>query len=127
MWKHILPQIRTLLPILLSFEMGAALLQLAELGFLGFFLGGGAIRLVPEGASAGFIAVQTAGEPELGQMLSAGWENFFLAPWMAVWAGTAFTLAIFSFMILGEGLKRFYAEGRVIRPFRRLIQAVVGS
>lgn len=125
--RHVLPQMSTLLPILFSFEMGASLLQLAELGFLGFFFGGGAVRMVPNGNNAGFTAYMIPGQPELGQMLSAGWENFFLAPWMAVWAGAAFTAAIFSFMILGEGLKRHYAGGTPAQPLKRLARALIGS
>jgi ABC-type dipeptide/oligopeptide/nickel transport system permease subunit len=112
LWRHVIPQVRALLPVLFSFEVGAALLQIAELGFLGFYLGGGAIRLVPDPRSPGFVAVATAGLPELGQMLSAGWENFFLTPWMAMWSGTAFSIAIFSFVILGEGLKQLATPRR---------------
>ncbi len=123
-WKHVVPQVRNLLLILLSFEMGATLLQLAELGFLGFYLGGGAFRDVPDPASTGFIQVLIPGHPELGQMLSAGWDNFFLAPWMAVWAGTAFFLAVFGFMTLGEGLKRYYAAGHRISGLKRLSDAI---
>jgi ABC-type dipeptide/oligopeptide/nickel transport system permease subunit len=109
-WYHVLPQVRTLMVITWTFEMSAVLLQLAELGFLGFFVGGGATRLIPDPNSGGFISELIAGKPELGQMLSAGWENFFNVPWMSVIAGTAFFLAVFSFMMLGEGLKRYFAR-----------------
>ena len=110
LWRHVLPQVRTLLLVTWAFEMSAVLLQLAELGFLGFFMGGGAIRLIPDPESGGFISQLKAGSPELSQMLSAGWENFFMVPWMSVVAGTAFFFAVFSFMMLSEGLKRYYVE-----------------
>ena len=108
--RHVLPQVRTLLLVIWTFEMGAVLLQLAELGFLGFFMGGGAIRLIPDPKSGGFFYELVSGRPELGQMLSAGWQNFLNAPRIAVLAGTAFFFAIFSFMVLGEGLERYLAD-----------------
>jgi ABC-type dipeptide/oligopeptide/nickel transport system permease subunit len=110
LWKHVIPQIRTLLIVTLSFEMSAVLLQMAELGFLGYFMGGGAIRLVPDGKSPAFIPVRIAGPPELGQMLAGGWSNFIYTPLLPVMVGTVFFLAVFSFMMLGEGLKRYYSE-----------------
>jgi peptide/nickel transport system permease protein len=110
LWRHVLPQVQTLLLVTWAFEMSAVLLQLAELGFLGFFMGGGAIRLIPDPESGGFISELIAGKPELGQMLSAGWENFFNVPWMSVLAGTVFFLAVFSFMMLSEGLKEYFVE-----------------
>jgi peptide/nickel transport system permease protein len=108
--RHALPQVRTLLLVVWTFEMGSILLQLAELGFLGFFMGGGALRLIPDPKSGGFFYELVSGYPELGQMLSAGWQNFLNVPRIALLAGTAFFFAIFSFMMLGEGLKRYFAE-----------------
>jgi peptide/nickel transport system permease protein len=110
LWKHVVPQVRTLVLVTLSFEMGAVLLQMAELGFLGMFLGGGAIRLIPDSRSGGFLQERIAGQPELGQMLAGGWGNFIYTPYLPVIVGTVFFLAVFSFMMLGEGLKRHYAE-----------------
>lgn len=124
MWKHVLPQMRTLLLVTWAFEMSAVLLQLAELGFLGFFIGGGAIRLIPDPHSGAFFSELIAGQPELGQMLSAGWDNFFLVSWMPVQVGTAFFIAIFSFMMLGEGLKRHFAQVSGPRPIRYALRAL---
>jgi len=108
--RHALPQVWTLLLVVWTFEMGSILLQLAELGFLGFFIGGGALRLIPDPKSGGFFYELVSGVPELGQMLSAGWQNFLNAPRIALLAGTAFFFSIFSFMMLGEGLKRYFVE-----------------
>lgn len=110
LWRHVIPQVRTLMLVTLSFEIGAVLLQMAELGFLGMFLGGGAIRLIPDPKSGAFFQERITGQPELGQMLAGGWENFIYTPHMPVVVGTVFFLAVFSFMMLGEGLKRYYAE-----------------
>ena len=108
--RHVLPQVRTLLLVTWAFEMSTVLLQLAELGFLGFFLGGGALRLIPDPKSGAFFQEMITGQPELGQMLAGGWDNFLNLPRIALLAGTAFFFAIFSFMMLGEGLKRYYAD-----------------
>lgn len=108
--RHVLPQVRTLLLITWAFEMSSVLLQLAELGFLGFFLGGGAFRLIPDPNSGGFFQELISGHPELGQMLAGGWDNFLNLPRIALLAGTAFFFAIFAFMMLGEGLKRYYVD-----------------
>ena len=42
LWKHILPNIIPGLISILSLEMGAVLMLLGELGFIGIFIGGGA-------------------------------------------------------------------------------------
>ncbi len=125
--KHIVPDLRKLLVVMFSLEMGAVLLQLAELGFLGFFLGGGAASEAHVGA-VGTLAGATSGVlPELGQLLSSGWNNFFIAPWTAVWTGTAFFVSVFSFMIFGEGLKRYYSEELGQKPIQRLLSAILQS
>ncbi len=104
--RHVLPHLAGLLPMLAAFEMAAVLLVLGELGFLGFFLGGGETRGMARGDDPGSWLVTIPGQPELGQMLSMGWENFFQSKWLSLWAGLAFVLAVASFMLLGEGLRR---------------------
>lgn len=108
--RHVLPQLVELAPMRLAFEVGAALLALAELGFLGFYLGGGDTRSVARGDSSGAWQVIIAGAPDLAQMLSGGWQNFYQAPWLAVWGGGAFFLAVLAFMLLGEGLRAHLAR-----------------
>lgn len=124
--NHVLPQVRTLLPILLAFEMSAVLLQMAELGFLGFYYGGTETFMVPDGITPGFRVFPVAGQPELGQMLSAGWDNLFLIPWVGLWSGTMFFLAVLSFTLLGEGLKRYYADGETARVPRWSLARAMG-
>ncbi len=106
MFKHVLPQVVTLLPVVFSFEMSATLLLTAELGFLGFFIGGSEMFALPNAQDPGFTLVPVPGMPELGQMLSMGWDNFFLEPWLSVYVGAAFFVSVLAFMLLGEGLKR---------------------
>ncbi|NDJ53200.1 MAG: ABC transporter permease [Chloroflexi bacterium] len=108
--KHIIPNMRHLAPVLLTLEMGIVLIQLAELGFLRFVFGGNAIINIGGPSTEGLdIAIQ--GQPELAQILSYGWDNFFIAPWISMWAAGGFFVLILGFMMLGEGLKRYYQTG----------------
>jgi ABC-type dipeptide/oligopeptide/nickel transport system permease subunit len=67
---HILPQFWSTLPTIISFELSGALLLMAELGFLGIFIGNGLIVYGADPNSSRMIAQGlTAESPELGQML----------------------------------------------------------
>lgn len=104
--RHVVPRLRTLLPVLFAFEIGATLLALGELGFLGFYFGGAETRSVARGDTSGTWNMLVPGQSELAQMLSGGWQNIFQTPWMVAWAGSAFFFSILAFTMLGEGLRR---------------------
>ncbi|MCB0035063.1 MAG: ABC transporter permease [Anaerolineales bacterium] len=105
--RHVFPQLWPSLPILIAFELSAVLLIMAELGFLGFFVGDGFIIYGADPNSPAMVAVGlTAGMPELGQMLSDFWSKIFQAPWEMVVAASAIFLQVFAFNMLGEGLRR---------------------
>ncbi len=105
--RYILPQLWPALPALISFELGSVLLLVAELGFLGMFIGNSFTLFVADANTTGVIAVGiTASVPELGQMLSDFWSKMIKTPWeIAIVGGTIF-LQIFAFNMLGEGLRR---------------------
>jgi peptide/nickel transport system permease protein len=105
--RHVFPQLWPVLPVLVTFEMSAVLLLLAELGFLGFFIGNGYVLFRADPNSMGFIpSGLTADTPELGQMLSDFWAKIFVSPWEMVSAATVIFLLVFGFNLLGEGLRR---------------------
>lgn len=107
LWRHILPQFWSTLPTLLAFELSAVLLLMAELGFLGIFLGNGLIVYGADPNSPAFVAIGlTSDIPELGQMLSDFTRKMFQAPWEMVLAAAAIFLQVFAFNMLGEGLRR---------------------
>lgn len=107
LWRHVLPQFWSTLPTILAFELSAVLLLLAELGFLGLFIGNGLIVYAADPNSSGVLAVGlTADFPELGQMLSDFTRKMFQAPWEMVLAATAIFLQVMAFNLLGEGLRR---------------------
>lgn len=117
---HVLPQIWPALPALISFELAATLLVIAELGFLGMFIGEAFVIIVEDPLSAGTIpAGLTAGYPELAQMLSDFWSKMLRSPWEVALVGSAIFLIIFAFNMLGEGLRRHMDVTRPRRSRRR--------
>jgi ABC-type dipeptide/oligopeptide/nickel transport system permease subunit len=110
--RHVIPQINTLMPVLLSLEMGSVLLILAELGFLGFYAGGRQQATLVTGSSTTMdLPIMIPGFPELGQMLANSWTQFFQNPFLTIITGSVFLLTIFAFMMLGESLKRGVMKG----------------
>jgi ABC-type dipeptide/oligopeptide/nickel transport system permease subunit len=105
LWQHVLPQLWSVIPMLIAFELSAALLVVAELGYLGYFIGGGFLY---EDSVGNFDKqyLQTAGYPELGQMLSQFFLQLYRTPWASLFAGTLTALALIGFTLLGEGLRR---------------------
>jgi peptide/nickel transport system permease protein len=96
---HILPQIMPLVWMLLAFELGATLLVAAELGFLGYYIGGGVWIEVYD-----FVTVNTAGLPELGQMLSQALVKL-TDPSAMIVVGSVLFVMVLGFNLLGEGLR----------------------
>lgn len=106
LFKHVLPQLWPVLPSLVAFELASVMLIVAELGFLGIFIGGGITYDSPMPDSSGVFQIRTAGAPELGQLLSDFWSKIILTPWVPFLVGTIVFLQIFGFNLLGEGLRR---------------------
>lgn len=104
--KHVLPQLWPVLPSLIAFELASVMLIVAELGFLGIFIGGGITYDTPMPDSSGTFQIITSGAPELGQLLSDFWSKIILTPWVPFLVGSVVFLQIFAFNLLGEGLRR---------------------
>lgn len=114
LWWHVLPQLRPLVPMLLAFEGASVLLLVAELGYLGYYIGGGAVFVFTVG-NVDQQYLLRSGAPELGQMLSDFFSNLYHTPWIPLSAGGLVFLALAAFSLLGEGLRR---ELDVFRPRR---------
>lgn len=97
---HVLPQIMSMLWMLLAFEISATLLVSAELGFLGYYIGGGAWIEIFD-----FVAVHTEGLPELGQMLSSALVKIS-DPSVLIVMGSVVCIGVLGFNLWGEGLRR---------------------
>jgi ABC-type dipeptide/oligopeptide/nickel transport system permease subunit len=105
--RYVLPQLWPALPALIAFELSAVLLLVAELGFLGLFIGDPYTIMAESANTTGLYAIGlTAGYPELAQMLSDFWSKMIRTPWEMIILGLTVFLQIFAFNMLGEGLRR---------------------
>jgi ABC-type dipeptide/oligopeptide/nickel transport system permease subunit len=117
--RHVMPQLWPALPALISFELAATLLVVAELGFLGMFIGE---TFVIMGLNPTMTATPigiTANYPELAQMMSNFWSKMIRTPWEVAFVGSAIFLNIFAFNMLGEGLRRHMDVTRSRRRWLR--------
>lgn len=84
--RHILPNIMAPIIIMFTVHVGQFILAEATLSFLGF-------GIPPP-------------TPSWGGMLSgAGRQFMYLAPWMALWPGTALAIAVYGINMLGDALR----------------------
>ncbi len=113
--RHILPNLLPSLISLTSLEMGAVLMLLGELGFIGIFIGGGSLIELPS------MAVLYSDVPEWGALLSNIRFQARAYPWTALYPMLAFFTSIVGFNLFGEGLRRLIAEGSLVinRLFNR--------
>jgi peptide/nickel transport system permease protein len=100
LWRHIFPNLRGLILVEAAYAMGATLLLVAELGFLGAFIGG----VAPEAAPGGGFELNPV-YAEWGSMLGVGLRQRS-AIWLLLEPALAFTISILAFNLLAEGLRR---------------------
>jgi len=100
--SHVFPNLVSPLIALAALEMGAALMLLAELGFVGIFIGGGAVAQLASDKPWVFLYSDV---PEWAAMLSNMrlWARSY--PWTAIYPALAFFIAILGFNFFGEGLR----------------------
>ena len=118
LFNHILRQIMSLVWVLLAFEISSTLLVAAELGFLGYFIGGGIWIEVND-----FQAVNVEGLPELGQMLSSALIRI-TDPTALLVVGTIIFTGVLGFNLLGEGLRIELTQTELGRRVRFLPYAL---
>jgi peptide/nickel transport system permease protein len=86
MARYVLPNVTATIIILATIGLGGAILAESALSFLGF------------GVPPPY--------PAWGAMLSGSGRSYmYTAPWMAIWPGTAISLAVFGFNMLGDALR----------------------
>lgn len=110
--NHILPALISSIIVLMVMEMSGVLMLLAELGFLNIFLGGGFKASIAETYNMSPIIYYFSDMPEWGALLANirnWWRSY---PWLAWYPGLFFFLAIFTFNLAGEGLRRFLNESK---------------
>ena len=107
--SHILPHMIPSLIPLVALEMGAVLMLLGELGFIGIFIGGGAF------AELSMIAppYHYSDVPEWGALLSNVRTYARSYPWVALYPSLAFFVAALGFNLFGEGLRSLAERGKL--------------
>ncbi|MCP4538438.1 MAG: M28 family peptidase [Chloroflexi bacterium] len=104
--RHVLPNVLPTLIVITLLEMGAVLMILGELGFIGVHVGGGIA--VPVGD---FDQEQHFALPEWGAMMAGSRAWARARPWMVIFPAIAFFVSVSGFNLLGEGLRRLIDRG----------------
>ena len=115
--RHILPNIIPSLISLTSLEMGAILMLLGELGFIGIFIGGGIFAELSWKAPL----YHYSDVPEWGALLSNVRVYAKSYPWTGLYPSSAFFIAILGLNLFGEGLRRMIelVGDRIMRLFNK--------
>lgn len=103
--RHALPNVISYLLSILFLEMGAVLLLMAELGYLGVFIGGGSVYKADALSS---IVTQINEVPEWGALVAQGAPSLRSYPFMVLGPAAAFFIAIIGLNALGEGIRRIF-------------------
>lgn len=112
--RHALPNLLPLLLVYSFLEMGAVLFLMAELGFLGIYIGGGTLFTMDPvfGRTAPLMEV-----PEWGVLLATGAPSLRSQPHLVWGPALAFAVAIFGLNATGEGLRRLLDKSAVSTGF----------
>lgn len=102
--RHALPNVLPQLLVISFLEMGAVLLLMAELGFLGVFIGGTSAYISDVFATG--PAEQLLEMPEWGAIIAKGVPYLRSYPHLVLGPAMAFLIAIMGLNALGEGLRR---------------------
>jgi len=105
--RHILPNVTAYLIVITVLEMGAVLLLLAELAFLGVIIGGGT-RYNDDPFSPRVVLLREV--PEWGAMVAQGVRYIRSYPSMVLVPGVAFFLSIAGVNAFGEGLRWLFTR-----------------
>ena len=105
---HVLPNLLSNLISLAALEMGAVLMLLGELGFIGIFIGGGAFAEL--NTRPGAPRFHYSDVPEWGSLLSSIRLYARAYPWTALYPSLAFFVSILGFNLFGEGIRRLMQQ-----------------
>ncbi|MEJ2011193.1 MAG: ABC transporter permease subunit [Anaerolineales bacterium] len=134
--RQVLPNLLPNLLVLGFLEMGAVMMLLGELGFIGVYIGGGS-RVgvdVAVNTAAGFRqqVFQLIEVPEWGAMLAEGFRFLRSKPFVVFPPAIAFFVAVVGFNTFGDGLRRHIETyglntGALLRKRSLLFFAAVGA
>jgi peptide/nickel transport system permease protein len=126
--RHVLPNIVPQLLVISCLEMGAVMMLLGELGFVGVYIGGGS-RMTVE-IDPFTVEFRTLVEvPEWGAMLADGFRWLRSRPFVVLPPAVAFFVSVLGFNTLGDGLRRLVEQESVSTAFllrKRMLLIVPG-
>ncbi len=107
-----------------NFSLGAVLMILGELGFVGVYIGGGISIQVDDFTRKQYFTV-----PEWGAMMAGSRAWARSRPWMVLFPAIAFFISVTGFNLLGEGLRRLIERGAfntaILLSWRVLVAAAL--
>lgn len=122
--RRVLPNVLPTLIVITLLEMGAVLMILGELGFVGVYIGGGTAVQVDD-----FTQQQYFTMPEWGAMMAGSRQWARAKPWMILFPALAFFVSVTGFNLLGEGLRRLVDRGifntAILLSWRTIVVAVL--
>ncbi|MFN2233698.1 MAG: ABC transporter permease subunit [Anaerolineales bacterium] len=124
--RHVIPNILPQILILSFLEMGAALMLLGELSFLGVFIGGGSHITIGDEIMGATVTL--AEIPEWGTMLAEGYRWLRAKPFIVASPAFAFFISVIGLNMFGEGLRRLLDTVHVNTSFllrKRMILVVI--
>jgi peptide/nickel transport system permease protein len=127
--RHILPNVLPQLLVIACLEMGAVMMLLGELGFIGVYIGGGnRISLDLSGTDSAIIYT-LAETPEWGAILAGGFRFLRTKPFVVFPPAIGFFISVLGFNTLGEGLRRLIEQSGLNTTvlLRKRTLAVIGA
>ncbi len=114
--RHVLPNILPQLLVITFLELGAVLMLLGELAFIGVFIGGGS-RIALGDETIGISVITQSNVPEWGAMLAEGYRWLRAKPFIVFPPAFAFFISVIGFNAFGEGLRRLIETYHVSTNF----------
>jgi hypothetical protein len=112
--RHVWPNLLPSLVVLAFLEMGTVLILLAELGFLGVFMGGTSFIQLDAFGGPIWAVPET---PEWGLLVAQGEAYIRSAPYVVLGPALAFFISVLGFNALGEGLRGLLDRAGVSTAF----------
>ncbi len=106
---HIFPHLAPSLMALLAMEFAGVLILLAELGFLGIFLGGGAYMEMEMFKPP----LHYSDVPEWGSLLANFRQAAQSKPWLGIYPSLAIFVSALGFQLMGEGIRLEIERGHI--------------
>ncbi len=104
--RHVVPHLKPALAIEAPFQASGVLVLLAELGYLGVYLGKATQLFATGGRGRGLIVTATLAQPELGQLLSDARSYILQEQWVPVLIpALAVGLLALAFELIGYALR----------------------